>query len=730
MGAMGQLPAIRTRAVHGALTGAEALNILLGGSGYYASLVGPLAYRIERVPLPRKVPAVGRARAIVAPAAPMPQADIVVTAQKRSQALDQIAQSIAIVSPEATAPGRAAPGSRDAALAIEGLALTNLGPGRNRQFIRGVADSPFSGTTQSTVAVQLDEARITFDAPDPDLRLVDVDKVEILKGPQGPLYGSGALGGIYRIVTRKPDLNDASVSLAVAAEAVQHGEIGFGSEAVINLPLSNDHLALRAVGYAVREGGWIDNFGRSANANRSAIVGARMALRWTPLTDWVVDVAGVFQNINVKDSQYVIVSDDTIKRTARIPEPSDNDFRALSGTIEGGIGTVKLLSATSYVHHAVDYTLDASAAAPAFGVHDPVTFKDDHAYSILNQELRMSAGDGIGWLAGLSLLRVRSHNVAMIESGVRAPLPVERLDRTVTEYAIFGEDGFDLLPRVRAALGARLSHTVSEDKATAQAGARTQRISKTGVTPSLSISWTPRAARIVYLRYARAFRPGGLAPRSEAISRQFDSDELGTVDLGIRSISTDGRLSFAASLYYTDWEDIQSDQLLPNGLVSTHNVGRGEIIGGEASADWRFRPEFLLSVGLSAQRGRLLAAPNGTKLEDLRLPVAPDVTARLSLAHDFDVGSARASLKAQANYIGRARLSLEEGLDRRMGNFTTVSTVGSLAASGTVFSARIENLFDIKGDSFAFGNPFSIREGRQYTPLRPRTVTFLVRRSW
>lgn len=729
MGATGQLPSFRARAVRGAMTGAEALNRLLAGSGYRAVQVGPLAYRIEPVPAPRAVPA-ARPTPPAVTVPPVTPPDIVVTAQKRSQSLAQLPLSIAIVSPETAVAGRIAPGSRDLALAIEGLAITNLGPGRNRQFIRGVADSPFNGTSQSTVAVQLDEARITFDAPDPDLRLVDVEKVEILKGPQGPLYGSGALGGIYRIVTRKPDLHDASASLATAAEVVQHGEIGFGGEAVFNLPLSDDRLALRAVGYGVRRGGWIDNVGRSANANRSSIEGGRLALRWKPFSDWTVDLAGVLQNINVKDSQYVMVSDDTLKRTARIPERADNAFRALNGTIEGRLGALNLLSATSYVHHAVAYTLDASAAAGAFGVTDPVTFQDDRAYEILNQELRLSPVNGGGWIAGASVLRARSHNVAIIDNRVLDPFPVETLDRKVTEYAVFGEGGLDLLPRVRATAGARLFHTVAEDEATEQAGGRAQRISKTGITPSLSISWTPRTGQIVYLRYARAFRPGGLAPSGEAVSRQFDSDELGTFDLGARSTSADGQLSLAASLYYTDWQNIQSDQLLANGLVSTRNVGHGKIIGGEASADWHLRPTLLLSAGFSAQRANLVATQAGIELEDRRLPVAPNITARLSLAQDFDIGGARASVKAQANYVGRARLTFDEGLDRQMGNFATVSSVATLATSGVLLSARIDNMFDIKGDSFAFGNPFSIREGRQFTPLRPRTLTLSVRRSW
>ncbi len=141
------------------------------------------------------------------------------TAQKRQQALDEIPMSLVVVTPEGTAPGGVGAGSRELGLSVEGIAVTNLGPGRNREFIRGVADSPFSGVSQSTVAVQLDEARVIFDAPDPDLRLVDIERVEILKGPQGPLYGSGALGGIYHLVTRKPQLDKTTATAQLLTEA-------------------------------------------------------------------------------------------------------------------------------------------------------------------------------------------------------------------------------------------------------------------------------------------------------------------------------------------------------------------------------------------------------------------------------------------------------------------------------------------------------------------------------
>src|SRR5690606_14816127 len=103
-----------------------------------------------------------------------------------------------------------------------------LGPGRNRLFLRGVADSPFSGESQSTVAVVLDEARVTYSAPDPDIRLVDVERVEVLKGPQGSYYGTGTLGGIYHIVTRRAQVDKTSLALSANVESVAHGGTGRG----------------------------------------------------------------------------------------------------------------------------------------------------------------------------------------------------------------------------------------------------------------------------------------------------------------------------------------------------------------------------------------------------------------------------------------------------------------------------------------------------------------------
>jgi iron complex outermembrane receptor protein len=733
VGISGAMPHFQTHHLRGKFSGAAALKKLLAGSGYVAVRVAPQTYRLEReraTSVPARPAAAARPNPAPESGNPIAEPDIVVTAQKRSQQPADVPMSLAVVGDGTISQGRPLPGSRDLAFTVEGLALTNLGPGRNRQFIRGVADSPFNGPSQSTVAVVLDEARITFDAPDPDLRLVDVQRVEILKGPQGPLYGSGALGGLYHVVTRKPDLGNPAGSVKILTEAVEHGSPGVGGEAVVNLPLSRDRLALRAVGYAAVGGGWIDNVGGHANANLSRTHGARLALRWEPSPSWTVDLSGVAQYVNVADSQYVKLAGETLQRTARLPEPTDNDFRSIAASAEGRVGAFRLLSATSYVNHAVDFTLDASDAATQLGVITPAAFRGDRLYTIFNQELRISPESGNRWVAGVSYLRAASQEKSVITADSGFATAIETLNRRVTEYALFGEASLPLVPKVGATLGARLFRTIAENEALERTNASSDRIAKTAISPSVAVSWKPSERSVVYLRYARALRPGGLAASNQVPSRRFDSDELGTFDFGVRHQQSDRGLSFGASLFLTDWRHIQSDYLLSNGLISTRNAGRGRIAGGEAGIDWQILPTWLVSTGYSYQNARLTHTENGLELEDRRLPVAPNMTGRLLVSHGFRLGPWTTAVAAQANYVGRARLAFDEDLDRKMGNYASFSTNASFARGRLTIGARIDNLLDVTGDSFAFGNPFSIRTSPQYTPLRPRTFTLSIERSW
>ena len=726
IGFAGTMPRVVTRRVAGRMSADAALRRLLKGSGLRARRVGG-TYRIERAP--RTAPPAS-APVDEPPSSPLAAPDIIVTSQKRPELLATVPMSIAVIPLAPFGDGPTTPTSRDISLGAEGLAETNLGPGRNRQFIRGVADSPFIGKSQSTVAVQIDDARATFDAPNPDLHLIDVERVEILKGPQGPLYGSGALGGIYHIVTRRPDLDRASATARLSGEVVQHGDIAGSVEAVANLPLADGRLAVRAVGYRMVKAGWIDNADGRADSNSTRVSGARLALRWRPTEDWTVDLGVAQQDIDARDSQYVLSGNDALIRANRIAEPTDNDFGMAHATIEGRLGGLRLVSATSIVGQGFDTVLDASAASASFGLTGAARFTDRRTYSLFNQELRVSPYNGGRWLVGLSVLGARSKGEATIFDETGASQIVDTINRRTVEYAVFGEASRRLFGRLDATLGARLFRTVSRDMAAEPAGERIRLRTKTLVSPSASLSLPLANDGILYLRYARAKRPGGLAPSEGEGVGSYDADRINTVDLGIRKATEDGRLALSGSTYFTWWDRVQSDYLLPNGLISTRNAGSARIIGIEVALDWRLGGGLSVSAGGAVQRSRLLRGEDGARLDNRRLPVAPSLTGRVEVAQAIAVAGWRGEAAVQANYSGSARLSFDSDLDRQMGDYAVVAARLTLSRGTWTVGATLDNALDLAGDSFAFGNPFSIREAPQYTPLRPRTLMLSIARRW
>lgn len=708
------------------MSAGAALRRLLKGSGLRARRVGA-SYRIDRALRSAPPPP---ARLTAPPLSPLAAPDIVVTSQKRPELLTAVPMSISAIPLAPFGDGPATPSSRDISLGAEGLAETNLGPGRNRQFIRGVADSPFIGKSQSTVAVQIDDARATFDAPNPDMHLIDVARVEILKGPQGPLYGSGALGGIYHIVTRRPELDRASATLRLSSEAVQHGGVAGSVEAVANLPLADGRLAVRAVGYRIVKAGWIDNQDGRTNSNSTRVAGGRLALRWLPADDWTVDLGIAQQDIDAEDSQYVLTGNDVLTRDNRIAEPTDNDFGMAHATIEGRLGGLRLVSATSIVGQGFDSVLDASAAAASFGLTGAARFADRRTYSLFNQELRLSPADGGRWLVGLSVLRARTEGNATITDETGASQIVETINRRTSEYAVFGEASWQVFGRLDATLGARVFRAVSRDMAAEPGGERIERSTRTLVSPSASLSLPLANDGIAYLRYARAKRPGGLATSDVAGIGSYEADRISTVDLGFRKGTADGRLALSGSSYFTWWDRVQSDYLLPNGLISTRNAGSARIIGIEAALDWRLGGGLSVSAGGAIQHSRLLRGEDGAPLDNRRLPVAPALTGRVEVAQAVGVAGWRGEAAVQANYIGTARLSFDSDLDRQMGDYAVVAARLTLSRGPWTVGATLDNALDLAGDSFAFGNPFLIREAPQYTPLRPRTLMLSVARRW
>ena len=237
----------RSRPVSGSMPAERALSALLpAGCGFEA--LDAKSFRI--VARPGAVAPPSPPRRTEAAGGDAPRLDeLVVTAEKRPELLTRTASAVSVLS---TRDIQRLGGETfdEIASQMVSVAVTNLGSGRDKIFVRGRSDGSFTGKTQSTVGLYLDDLPITYNAPDPDLRLADVEQVEVLRGPQGTLYGSGSMGGIVRIVTATPDPTGFSAQVSAEEMATQHGEPSSGVDGALNLPLAGGRAAGRAGAYS------------------------------------------------------------------------------------------------------------------------------------------------------------------------------------------------------------------------------------------------------------------------------------------------------------------------------------------------------------------------------------------------------------------------------------------------------------------------------------------------
>jgi len=722
IGTDGTLPRHTSPAVRGKMRVSEALARMLAGSGYAARQVGPTAWRIERL-----APAIPPQERAPIDAPDERDNPIVVTATKRPALLSTLPNAVTVVLVGKDVPASPGDGTELVAREIDGMSMTAMGPGRNKIFLRGVADSAFDGETQSTVAVLVNDARATYSAPDPDLRLVDVERVEVLKGPQGSLYGTGTLGGIYQIRTNLPDLDHGSLELAASGEAGTSSEFGVSGSVVANLPLESGTAGLRLVGYAGREPGWIDT-GSRPDSNSSKVLGGRANLA-VEAGGWRLDVMGLSQRLEAADTQYVY-EPGVRTRSYQLAEPHDNDFDLVSLHAAHELGTGQLVLSSSYGWHEVTDVFDATIGAESLGVPDPGLFTDARHYRVWNSEARLTGSANWGeWLVGLSHVEAHESGDSTLQSlDQRIVSPIEEDTRQSSENAIFGNVSVPVTADLTAEAGGRLflSDVTDRRQLLGQSGSVEQR--RFGITPSAAIAWTPREGRTIYLRYGSAFRPGGAEVDASGKPDSYAGDELSTIEAGWREqIVGGGRLELGA--YYTWWSHMQSDMLLPTGLIETQNAGEARILGAEISLSQPLDASWDLSAGGTWQDAQLVRNDLGIALEDTRLPVVPVYTLRAAIGRAFTVAGAHGSLHAKLRYVGPARLSFDPALDQPMGNVLESRIEGRVNLPPFDLSLTIENVLNRSADTFAFGNPFRAFSMRQYTPQQPLLVTLGIRRE-
>lgn len=726
--------------LRGALSVDQALAAIARGSGARVEALGPGSWRLT----PRLRSAAPKPRPQRQIPADVQGEDVVVTASKRDTTRDHFAGQVVQVAGADLELGGAG-GTSKLADRMTAIASTYLGAGRNKLFIRGIADSSFTGPTQATVGQYFGDLRLSYNAPDPDLRLADLAAVEVLEGPQGTLYGAGSLGGLIRLVPNAPDPARFGGSAMLGGSATTSGAPGADAQAVLNLPVIADRLAIRLVADSASEGGYINKplLGRS-DVNRTRIAGGRAAVKADLGGGWSVEAVGIGQRIRGADSQYADRDGPPLTRSAPVTEGFSADFGQAQLILSGRVGQVRFRSSTGVTAHDLMERYDAT---PPGG---PVQlFAQANATRMQANETRAwhSAPDGSGWLAGFSYVHNRTRLTRLFgEPG--ALLPRTGVVNTVQEATLYGEASLRLLPGLLTTGGLRVTRSVldgaGEDLPLAlsfQALARlrevTARRSQTILLPSASalIDLTPSAQ--LFLRYQQGFRPGGLTIEGPLV-RRFRNDRVATIEAGLRAGRL-GRDRFDASLTlaHTSWRDIQADFIDASGLPSTANIGDGQLWTIEALAGFRIaqglRVEGAVSYNdsridepSSAQAFALMdgqAADRATILARLsQIPNIARFTGRAGAVYRRALAGGRdLRVDGWLRYVGPSRLGVGPVLGERQGEYLDSGVTARLGLGRYGVTAGITNLADVRGNRFALGTPFTT--GRdQVTPLRPRTL--------
>ncbi|MFL6779369.1 MAG: TonB-dependent receptor domain-containing protein [Sphingomicrobium sp.] len=723
-------------AIRGRMEAADALRQLARASGLQVKKVGDNSYLLIAAAVPKPVGVKALRQSTVGSTPPdppppdIPAQDIIVTASKRDTLSQRFPGQWTRIDGDVFAPLGVVGADAIEARSV-GFSSTHLGAGRNKLFIRGIADSSFSGPTQSPVGQYFGDMRTGYSGPDPDLKLVDMQSIEILEGPQGTLYGSGALGGIVLLKPNMPDFGGVSGTAGIGTSISWHGDPGYDASGVVNAPLG-DNVAIRAVGYHAREGGYIDNLATGeTDINDTGITGGRATLSAEIVPGWIVDVAGVAQRIDGDDSQYADKDGRHLSRDSLVDQPFSSDFALASLVVRKDAGPIRFRSTTGASWQDVAENFDASEGDLIRQLH-----QHSKARAVSNEtRIWRPMADGYGWLVGFSSI-VHRYDVSRDLTEAGGQVDLAGVENRVRETTLYGEVGVELHPRIEAALGARYTLSalsgsgehlspLAFDKLAAEDARRKEH----RLLPSAALLARPIDGLTLYARYQQGFRPGGLSIAHDTV-RLYRNDRLGTAEAGFR-YGRPGidRFDLQGSATLSKWKDIQADFLDPSGLPVTDNIGDGRVWTMTFNGGARLTPELRAEAGLAWNDGKITRPTDafqtllaGADLESMEIPNIARVVARGAIDWSKKLGGDwTLDTNVYARYVGRSRLGVGPHLGEEQGQYIDSGLILRASDRRRAVSLTVTNLTDEIGNRFAFGAPIATGAD-QITPLKPRTV--------
>lgn len=578
---------------------------------------------------------------------------IVVTATRRSTDLQSTPLSVSAVSGDYLEESGLNSVS-DAIALVPGVSLTNGQPGRSDLTVRGVNTSSSSVSltdviVNSTTAVYLDQLPVTSTvAKTPDFRFVDMNRIEVLRGPQGTLYGQSAMGGVIKYVPNAPDPAAFEGGGSAYLSTTKDGGTNYGFDGFVNVPIT-DNLAVRAVGYLYENDGFIDTVYPQPveNSNAEHTIGGRFAVHWQPSSNFSLDLGYLYHEVELDNLQAITSTYDvqgnpaffslpqnfmdvsTSRLVAQHVQPAYLQSQIFHMQAELELDTIvatliagRKLTETSNIFEAAELT---GGTESYFG---NATISDADSNTFEFRLVSNLDNSPVEWLAGVyyedsggqigAFAQVAGVQRELIPGIFVLPVGLVVLDSgrqlNYEELAFYGEVALNISQAVRLTGGVRYSDVSNNYKWTYADGFFDPFVGRTALigldqgsseqllTYRANLEIEPSENLLFFAQASSGYRPGGFNP-GNALSTppiadfDYQSDTLWNYEVGMRSNWADGDVTFNAIAYLIDWSDIQlpTTQLVPPFYSATVNAGTAEIKGVEL--EFGVRPTDILTLG-------------------------------------------------------------------------------------------------------------------------------------
>jgi iron complex outermembrane recepter protein len=724
------------------------------------ALLGALAVVAAGHSIPGNAAAAGTTAADPATAAADPQtraaeakpdetsnalATVVVTATKRSESIQKLPFSISAIDGKSLT-NSGAENFTDLISSVPSLGIFQTGAGRSQIILRGVNagnSSEDDPQTQETVGLYVDDSPISINGFNPEFGLFDLERVEVLRGPQGTLYGAGSMAGAIRLVTRKPEMDTVEGSVETSVADIDHGGTSYDMRAVVNVPLVANTAALRVSMYDDRFGGFIKNTTTGENnINRSDAVGGRVALRVLPTDSLTVDLS--IWGHQSTDQGRGLDETGNYTRAYQSPEGSNEDYTLSNLTLTQVLGWGSIVSVTSYMDMNMvnRWNLDKiyTSTYPALGLSadGPLASLADQTHlNDFTQEVRaLSNDDGaLKWLGGVYYHhRTRDYlnafpdpgwdaytGLPSADFGAPADYPFWGIQNVhIDETALFGEatykiSDFSLTGGLRAFDWKERHWQYQSGFFNGGATSNGMQNSKeTGVNPKVNIGYTIDDNNEVYAQAAKGFRYGGinqviplnlcgaeLAAGNLNPSTDYKPDTLWNYEIGNKSSFLDNSLTLNSSLYLIKWSDVQVRRGLNCGVNYVENAAGLTSKGAELELAWRPLASLKLTAGGSYTHSTLDSdVPDLSAHAGDPSPFVPKTQFNTTAEYTFPIGTdMHAFVWGGWNYVGKrsTQFSPENSLYREMAAYNTLNLRGGVQWSTMEASLFVKNLNNSDG---------------------------------